>query len=113
MLFDQSDFLSKYKGKASFVETSPYYSTFLSFLDNADLINHVIFCNDVLQLPPVYVFVKYYKDVFVEPLSTNDKRGLGACFGYLFQHVYRYGSARSIWVGEKTTGIKNASYFLQ
>ncbi|MBQ7769597.1 MAG: hypothetical protein IJ373_00230 [Clostridia bacterium] len=45
-------------------------------------------------------------------MTLNEKRGLGACFGYLFQNIWGYQKAVLTWVGEKTTNIKNASYFI-
>lgn len=109
----QSDFLSKYKGKTSFVNESKYYKYFVESLDDKKLYNHIFFCNDVLHLPPIYVFVKFYKDFFTEEMTANEKRGLGACFGFLFQVMLGYKDAKSVWVGEETTGIKNASYFIK
>lgn len=113
MQFNQEAFLKKYKGKRTFVNESKYYSLFLESLENKDLYDKIVFCNDVLQLPPIYVFVKYYKDTFTEKMTDNEKRGLGACFGYYFQTMRGYRDAKSVWVGEMTTGIKNASYFIK
>lgn len=109
----QEDFFSRYKGKTSFARESKYYRFFLDSLDDRDLYDKIIFCNDVLQLPPIYVFVRYRKDLFTEKMSANEKRGLGACFGYLFQYMLGYKEAKSVWVGEKITDIKNASYFIK
>lgn len=109
----QEDFLSRYKGKTSFVCESKYYKYFVKSLDDTRLYEHIIFCNDVLHLPPIYVFIQYHKDLFTEEMTTSEKRGLGACFGYLFQVLYGYKEAKPVWVGEKMTGIKNASYFIK
>ena len=109
----QKDFLGKYKGKTSFVNESVYFKYFAESLDEKKLHEHIIFCNDVLHLPPIYVFVKYYKEFFTKEMTANEKRGLGACFGYLFQVMYGYKEAKSVWVGDKITGIKNASYFIK
>ncbi|MBQ8446442.1 MAG: hypothetical protein IJX31_01545 [Clostridia bacterium] len=112
-MFDVQDFLMVYKGKKTFVEESPYFSFFLKNLEeNADLFKHIRFCNDILQLPPIYVFIKAHKETFNRPMTLNEKRGLGACFGYLFQNIWGYQKAVLTWVGEKTTNIKNASYFI-
>ncbi len=111
-MFDVNDFLSVYKGKRAFVEESEYFTLFLEMLQDEKLCEHIRFCNDVLQIPPVYVFVKYYKDVFNREMTISEKRGLGSCFGYLFQNMWGYSKATLTWVGEKTTNIKNASYFV-
>ena len=109
----QEDFLSTYKGKRTFVNESEYYTWFLNGLSDNKLLDHIIFCNDVLQLPPIYVFTKFYKELFNHEMTPNEKRSLGACWGYFFQFILKYKNAHTIWVGDKTTGIKNASYFVK
>ncbi|MBQ9370493.1 MAG: MBL fold metallo-hydrolase [Clostridia bacterium] len=113
LVFDTDDFLRTYKGKRAFVEGSPYFETFLKSLEDLDLYDKIRFCNDVLQVPPIYTFVKYYKDVFTAELSTAEKQGLGACFGYLFQKIWGYVKSVPVWAGDRRTNIKNASYFLK
>ena len=113
MEFDEKDFLRTYKGKTGFVNESIYYNYFRESLNDEKLLEHIVFCNDVLQLPPIYIFVKYHKQKFTEKMTANEKRGLGACFGYLFKEILKYSNAQSVWVGDDTTGIKNASYFIR
>ena len=113
IVFDTDDYLRLYKGKRAFVEGSPYFETFLKSLEDLDLYDKIRFCNDVLKVPPVYTFIKYYKDVFTTELSTAEKQGLGACFAYLFQKMWGYQKPIAVWVGEKKTNIKNASYYLK
>ena len=110
-IFDTQAFNNKYKGTRKFSETSQYYTLFMRSLSDDKLYEHIVFCNDVLKLPPVYVFVKYYN---LSNLSDSEKRGLGACFGFLFRFsgFYTYKDAVSVWVGDEQTGIKNASYFI-
>ena len=114
-IFNTEKFNMKYKGTRKFCETSEYYPLFLSSLQDEKLYEHIVFCNDVLNLPPIIVFVKYYSERFDRIMTDNEKRGLGACFGYLFQHsgAFDYRLAKSVWVGDGKTGIKNASYFVK
>ncbi len=110
-------FINKYKGTTNFLDTE-YFSAFYNSLDDEKLYSHVIFNNDVLQIPPILTFVKYRQSIgdelFCKPMSKNDKRCLGACFGYLFKFVLGYDPhPKSVWVGERTTDIKNASYFVK
>lgn len=109
-IFDTEAFNNKYKGTRKFSESSQYYTLFMRSLTDEKLYEHIVFCNDVLKLPPVYVFVKYYN---IGGLTDAEKRGLGACFGYLFRFSgkYSYKNAVPVWVGDEKTGIKNASYF--
>ena len=111
-----SDFTSVYKGTANFC-TSQYFETFLDSIDDLELYSHIKFNNDVMQIPPIVTFVKYRQskgdELFNKPMSKTDKRCLGACFGYLFRFILKYKQPVSTWVGEKTTDIKNASYFIE
>ncbi len=119
--FDIEDFTTKYKGTANFCSTD-YFKTFYNSLDNETLFSHIEFNNDVLQIPPILTFVKYRQSIddalFKLPMSKTDKRCLGACFGYLFKYILapKYSCKYypvSVWVGEKQTDIKNASYFIK
>lgn len=111
------EFVSEYKGTTNFCNTE-YFKAFYDSLDDEDLYSHIIFNNDVLQIPPILTFVKYRQslgdELFNKPISKTDKRCLGACFGYLFKCVLKYSKHPvSVWVGEKITDIKNASYFVK
>ena len=109
-------FVSEYKGTINFCDTE-YFKVFYNCLDNEKLFSHIVFNNDVLEIPPILTFVKYRQSVgdelFSKPMSKTDKRCLGACFGYLFKKVLKYKRPISVWVGEKQTDIKNASYFVK
>lgn len=111
------DFISKYKGTTNFCDTE-YFKAFYDSLDDEELYSHIVFNNDVLQIPPILTFVKYRQSLgdglFNKPMSKTDKRCLGACFGYLFKYVLKYNKDPiPVWVGEKITDIKNASYFVK
>lgn len=114
--FDINDFMIVYKGTTNFCE-SAYFKAFYESLSYEELYKHLIFCNDVLEIPPIEAFVKYRQKqgdkLFCEPMSKTDKRCLGACFGYLFKNLLGYKAAVSKWVGEPLTQIRNASYFIK
>lgn len=109
-------FTSMYKGTIHFCNTE-YFKTFYNSLDDEELYSHIKFNNDVLEIPPILTFVKYRQsiqdDLFGKPMSKTDKRCLGACFGYLFKFILGYKQSVSVWVWEKKTDIKNASYFVK
>lgn len=114
--FNVSDFTSVYKGTSNFCDTA-YFKAFYDSLDDKELYLHIVFNNDVLQIPPILTFVKYRQstgdELFGKPLSKTDKRCLGACFGYLFKFILGYSRPVSVWVGERNSDIKNASYFVK
>lgn len=118
MQFDVICFHKTYRGTKWFSEESHYFKEFLQDIQNEELMSHLRFCNDILQIPPVYAYVRYRSDLYTVPLEKKEKLALGACFGFLFQYgqyagFYGSNSACSTWVGDKVTGIKNASYFVR
>lgn len=110
--FNIENFNSTYKGTKIFCE-SEYFALFLKSLENIDLMEKIRFANDVLKVPPVESFIKYYHDVFNHKMERSEKLSLGACFGYLYKYVYKGYQSVSTWVGDEVTGIKNASYFIR
>lgn len=114
--FDIADFIITYRGTTNFCD-SAYFKAFYDSLDDEKLYSHILFNNDVLKIPPILTFVKYRQSLgdglFDSPMEKTDKRCLGACFGYLFRNILGYMRPVSVWVGEKHTNIKNASYFVK
>lgn len=115
--FNEQDFLRTYRGTETFVTNeSKYYNLFLELLKDGGLLEKIKFANDVLNIPPVKTFILYEreylkKDIFDEEMSSVAKRGLGACFGYLYKFIYGGYEAESSWFNDEKTGIKTASYF--
>ena len=118
--FDEQDFLRVYRGTESFVTgEAKYYKLFLELLKKDGLLEQIKFANDVLGIPPLRTFIVYErdylkKDIFNEPMSSVAKRGLGACFGYLYKVIYGGYESKSTWFYDKDkTEIKTASYFIK
>lgn len=117
MDWDEEAFLKAYRGTETFVTAERgYYSLFLELLKDRERLSHIRFANDVLQVPPLKTFILHErdvlnKDVFREKLSPTVKRGLGACFGYLYKCIYGGYESEPSWFNDALTGIKTASYF--
>lgn len=117
MDWNEEIFLKTYKGTETFVTVEKtYYSLFLELLKDGELLGHIRFANDTLNVPPLKTFILYErdilkKDVFREKLSSTAKRGLGACFGYLYKFIYGGYESEPSWFNDGLTGIKTASYF--
>ena len=117
--FDEQNFLKIYRGTESFVTTeSKYYNLFLDLLKDDGLLEKIKFANDVLGIPPIKTFIIYErdylkKDIFNEQMSSIAKRGLGACFGYLYKFIYKGYESEQTWFNDNKTGIKTASYFIK
>ena len=117
--FNEQDFLKIYRGTEKFVTTEgKYYNLFLELLKDDDLLTKIKFANDVLKVPPIKTFILYQReylkhDVFNEKMSPIAKRGLGACFGYLYKFIYKGYESEPTWFNDEKTGIKTASYFIK
>ena len=117
--FNEQDFLRTYRGTESFVTNeSKYYKLFLELLKDEELLDKIKFANDVLGIPPIKTFIIYEReylkrDIFNEKMSSIAKRGLGACFGYLYKFIYKGYESEPTWFNDEKTGIKTASYFIR
>ena len=85
-------------------------------MQDDELLEKIKFANDVLGVPPIKTFILYEreylkKDIFNEKMSSVAKRGLGACFGYLYKFIYGGYESEQTWFNDKDTSIKTASYF--
>ena len=116
--FNEQEFLSIYRGLEPFVrDEKKYYNLFLELWQDGDLLDKIKFANDVLKIPPIKTFITYQreylgKDIFNEKMSPIAKRGLGACFGYLYKFIYGGYESEQTWFNDKDkTEIKTASYF--
>lgn len=120
MEWNEENFLKTYKGTEKFVtdEGREYYLLFLELLNDENLLAHIKFVNDVLGEPPLVTFILYErdflkKDVFNKKMSPVQKRGIGACFGYLYKFIYGGYESEQSWFNDEKTGIKTASYFIK
>lgn len=117
MNWNEENFLKTYKGSETFVTTErEYYALFLNLLKDEDLLARIRFANDVLCIPPLKTFVLYERDylkndVFNREMSAIAKRGLGACFGYLYKFIYGGYESEQSWFNDEKTTIKTASCF--
>lgn len=117
MIWNEEIFLRTHKGTETFVTAEKnYYSIFLELFHDEALLSHIRFANDVLNVPPLKTFILYERDVlkknvFQEKMSSVAKRGLGACFGYLYKFIYGGYESEPSWFNDEKTGIKTASYF--
>ena len=120
MNWNEEEFLKTYKGTEKFVlgEGREYYLLFLELLKNEELLSHIKFANDVLEEPPLKTFIFYERDylkknLFGKKMTPVQKRGIGACFGYLYKFIYGGYESEQSWFNDDKTGIKTASYFIK
>ena len=120
MNWDEENFLKTYKGTEKFVlsEGREYYLLFLNLLENEELLFHIKFVNDVLGESPLKTYILYErdylkKDIFNKKMTPVQKRGIGACFGYLYKFIYGGYESEPTWFNDNKPGIKTASYFIK
>ena len=118
--FNEQEFLRAYRGLEPFITNeAKYYKLFLEVLNDGDLLDKIKFANDVLHIPPIRTLIVYErdylkKDIFNRKMSAVAKRGLGACFGYLYKFIYGGYDSEQTWFNDKDkTEIKTASYFIK
>lgn len=100
------DFSRKYKAFGGFIG-SAYWDQCLAAVKDEVLLGHILFCNDVLQVPPTHTFLRARP--IAEALSEFDKRAIGAFWGFLFKFVFGYGGQKSVTA--KVNTVRTASYF--
>lgn len=99
-------FGNKYKAFGGFVGTE-YWNACLAAVRDATLLSHIIFCNDVMRIPPVHTFLRA-RPISVR-LSEFDKRAIGAFWGYVFRFVFGYTNRENVTA--KVNSVHTASVF--
>ena len=97
-----TDFPKAYKNFSRFVGSGPLWDEVCTVMSDKSLLSHIVFCNDVMKLQPVYTHVMISKYLGGEVgqrvfssreedwLTDWEKRSLGAAYGYLFRFVLGY-----------------------
>jgi hypothetical protein len=107
------EFLKKYKSFSDF-PGSDLWNECIKAAGDASLLNNIIFCNDIHELPPALTFLRVLNPA--GDLSEFDKRAVGAFWGFIFKFVFGYRNQRSastqrnLLAREKKI-IKSATYF--
>ncbi len=100
------EFSSKYKAFGGFID-SEYWQCCLAAVKDETLLGHIIFCNDVLEIPPAHTFLRARP--IAEELPEFDKRAIGAFWGFVFKFVFGYAHQKSVTARVNT--VRTASYF--
>ena len=100
-------------------EYRAYWDKCIESVANRDLLNNIIFCNDIFSIPPVKTFLTYYRDDFIlltgnkqARLDTYVKRAIGAFWGMVFKFVLDYKEQKSVSVSmNEYFFVKTASVY--
>ena len=81
----------------------PYWDKCMEAVRNRELLSHIIFCNDLLRIPPVKTFLLYYAQDFIRMTGREDaalepfvKKAIGAFWGMVFKFVLGYRNQESV-----------------
>lgn len=81
----------------------------MDLLYDVELMNKIIFCNDVLNIPPTEVFLSLPRLEEVNKLSLQERRFLTAFFDYIFKFVFEYQEKHTKRVNLK--GLGTGAYY--
>lgn len=104
----REEFPKIYKAQGNFVDSGDLWDKCIATISNIELLKNIKFANDVLKVPPVKVFLLVHDDDFSN-LTDNDRKCLGAFWGYVFKFGLKYKNQKSTSISTK--GIKSATYF--
>lgn len=99
-LLVRQDFSKKYRRFAGFIDSGDIWDEFCVFLRDWKLLGHIIFCNDVMLIPPVrtHLMISKYRcgAAASRDLSSREKQELGAAYGFLFKEILQYPRQESV-----------------
>ncbi|MDF2672422.1 MAG: hypothetical protein K0R09_687 [Clostridiales bacterium] len=104
-----SDFTSVYKPFSNFPGSGLLWSECINSINDVKLMNHIIFCNDVMHIPPVKVFLMANNNLN-QQFTDFEKKAMGAFWGFIFKSVFSYRLQKDS-VPINTKGVKKATYF--
>lgn len=103
-----ADFSGVYKPFSNFPNSGVLWDECIDTIKDAKLMNNIIFCNDILMIPPVKVFLAANQSINIV-LPDEDKKAIGAFWGFVFKFVFNYKNQKSISV--RINNVKSATYF--
>ena len=106
----EAEFTQKYKAFSNFPQSGKVWDECLAAVQDAKLMNNLIFCNDVLQIPPVKVFLLANATIGGQ-LTDEEKKSIGAFWGFVFKFVFGYKNQKSVSVRVADNNLKSATYF--
>lgn len=100
-------------------EYRPYWDKCMEAVKDRELLSHIIFCNDLLHIPPVKTFLLYYEGDFVSitgredaALDTFVKKAIGAFWGMVFKFALGYRDQESVSISlNHKFFVRTATYF--
>ena len=101
-------FSKTYKAFGNFVDSGELWDACIDVVSDGMLLGHIIFCNDIHQIPPVHTFLRVRRDIRRD-LTELEKRSIGAFWGFVFKFVFGYRNQKSVTARVNT--VRTATYF--
>lgn len=107
----QEGFAGIYKPFANYpYKQHPLWQKCIETISDAVTLDRIIFCNDVLSLPPVRVFLCLHPELIEDKnLTACDKKFVGSFFSYIFTSIFCYKHKKQ--VSTRSPCIKTALRF--
>ena len=102
-------FSKRYKAFGDFVDSGELWDLCMAAVEDAALLNSMLFCNDVHQIPPANTFLKVQQMQIGRDLTELEKRSVGAFWGFVFKFVFGYRNQKI--VAARVNTVKTATYF--
>jgi hypothetical protein len=103
----ENEFSHAYKPFSKFKNSGELWNKCVEVIKDEDLMNKIIFANDILSVPPVEVFDRINSTISIN--SDFEKKALGSFWGFVFKFVFGYKNQRSKSI--TTNNIRTATYF--
>lgn len=98
----------------------PYWDLCLKAVQDRDLLSHIIFCNDLLRVPPVKVHLLYYEAAFTALVGADNKmenfvkKSIGAFWGMVFKFILGYQAQETVSISLGSCfSVRSASCYSQ
>lgn len=104
-----SDFTSVYRAQSNFSGSGSLWNECINTINDSKLMNHIIFCNDVMKIPPVKTFLMA-NNLVAPSFSNEEKQDIGAFWGFVFKFVFGYSQQKND-VSINTKSVKKAACF--
>lgn len=105
----QNDFTTVNESFSGFPDSGSLWEECIRTVKDAALMNHIIFNNDVMEIPPVRTFLKASR-VLDGGFNSYQKKALNAFWGFVFREIFFYGGQEDN-AGVNVMGIRKASRF--
>lgn len=104
-----NEFTDVYRASSKFKDSGELWNECINTIKNPDRMNKIIFCNDVLQIPPTKVFLETINNLNLN-LTNQEKQYIGSFWGFVFKNIFGYRNQKE-GVTINIKGVKKATYF--